>query len=186
MAVQLTRWRFTVDDYYAMAAAGILREDDRVELIDGEIIEMPPIGPGHANVVDRITLLLVRRLGDRAQIRSQNPIRLDQLNEPQPDFALLRLRPDGYGSTHPTPEDVLLVIEVSDTTLATDRDVKMPLYARFGIREGWIVDVQHQVVAIHREPTPRGYQLVTPMRHGDTVRPLAFPDIEIAVDDLLD
>ena len=185
MAVQLTRWRFTVDDYYAMAAAGILREGDRVELIDGEIVELAPIGPGHASVVDRISALFARLLGDRAHLRSQNPIRLDRYNEPEPDFAILRRQPDGYRNAHPSTEDVLLVVEVSDTTLATDRDVKMPLYAYFGMTEAWIVDVQHEVVAVFREPTPRGYRLVTPMRRGDSVRPLAFPDVEIAVDDLL-
>jgi Uma2 family endonuclease len=179
MAVQLTRRRFTVDEYYEMARAGILGEDDRVELIDGEIVEMPPIGPGHADSVDTIYQTLSRLFGDRAQIRSQNPIRLGPYNEPEPDFALLRRRPEGYRAAHPTPADVFLVIEVSDTTLATDRSIKMPMYARAGIAEAWLIDLQHGVVLVHREPGPDGYRV------GDRLSLLAFPDREIAVDDLL-
>ena len=185
MAVQLTRRRFTVDEYYAMARAGILAEDDRVELIDGEIVEMPPIGPEHAGSVDDIYQTLTRLFGDRAQIRSQNPVQLNPYNEPEPDFALLHRRPERYRAAHPTPADVFLIIEVSDTTLATDRRIKMPLYARHGIPEAWVIDLQHELVLVHREPTPDGYRLVSAARRGERLSPLAFPDRELAVDELL-
>ena len=185
MAVQLTRRRFTVDEYHGMARAGILGEDDRVELIDGEIVEMAPIGSEHAGSVNQLTLLLVRRFSRRAVITVQNPIRLDPHNEPQPDLALLRPRPDFYRSALPTPADVLLVIEVADTTLAADRDVKMPLYAHAGIPESWLVDLQHAVVLVHREPTANGYRVVTTARPGERLTPLAFPDRDLAVSDLL-
>jgi Uma2 family endonuclease len=185
MAVQLTRRRFTVDEYYEMARAGILGEDDRVELIDGEIVEMPPIGPGHAGSVGGAAEQLMRQFGDRAHVRVQNPIRLGPHDEPQPDLALVRRRADSYRSAHPTPADVLLVIEVADTSLAADRGVKMPLYARFGLPEAWLVDLQHEVVLVHREPAADGYRLVTTARRGERLRPLAFPDRELAVDDLL-
>ena len=185
VAAQLTRHRFTVDDYYAMARAGILSEDDRVELLDGEIVEMPPIGPGHAYSVDGLTELLVRRFGDVARVRVQNPIRLDRYSEPEPDFALVRRREDLYRTGHPTPDDVLLVIEVADTTLASDRDVKTVLYARAALAEVWIVDLRHDLVLVHREPGPDGYTLVTTARRGDQLRMLAFPDRVVTVDDLL-
>jgi Uma2 family endonuclease len=185
MAVQLTRRRFTVDEYYAMARAGILSADDRVELLDGEIVEMPPIGPGHAYSVDGINELLMRRFGDRARVRIQNPIRLNQYNEPEPDFALVRRREDLYRNGHPTPEDVFLVIEVADTTLAIDRRVKTLLYARAALPEVWIIDLQHDLVLVHRDPGPDGYRLVTTARRGDQLQMLAFPNEIITVDELL-
>jgi Uma2 family endonuclease len=185
MAVQLTRRQFTVDDYYAMLRAGILSPDDRVELIDGEIVEMPPMGPGHAGSIGSVTSLLIRLFGDRAQLRVQCPVRLGRFDEPEPDLALVRVRADSYRTAHPTPADVFLVIEVSDTTLATDRGTKMPLYARAGLPEAWILDLQHDLVLVHREPTPEGYRLVSTACLGDRLSPLAFPDCELAVDDLL-
>src|SRR5258706_16480195 len=112
MAVQLTRRRFTVDEYYAMLRAGILAEDDRVELLDGEIFEMPPIGPEHAETVEDVSDRLSQQLGDRARVRSQNPVHLGQYNEPEPDLAIVRRRPEGYRAGHPTPADIFLVIEV--------------------------------------------------------------------------
>ena len=168
-----------------MAEAGILGEDDRVELIDGEIVEMPPIGPGHAGSVDDVYEKLFRLFSDRAHMRCQNPIRLDPYNEPEPDVALVVRRPGGYREAHPTPSDVFLVIEVADTSLRTDRGVKMPLYARFAVPEAWLIDLEHEVMLIHREPSPDGYRLVTTARRGERIAPLAFPDREIAVDDLL-
>ena len=185
MAVQLTRRRFTVDEYYGMARAGILGEDDRVELIDGEIVETAPIGPEHAGSVIGLNDLFMRQFGDRAQVSVQNPIRLDEHNEPEPDFALVRRRADSYRLAHPTPADILLVIEVADTTLATDRGIKMPLYARYAISEAWVIDLQHELVLVHREPAADGYRLVSTARRGELLRPLAFPDREVAVDDLL-
>lgn len=185
MAVQLTRRRFTVDEYYGMARAGILGEDDRVELIDGEIVEMAPIGPGHGGSVIYVNGHFFRRFGDRAEVSVQNVIRLDRYNEPQPDLALLRQRAESYRTAHPGPADVPLVVEVADTTLATDRRIKMPLYARFGLPEAWLIDLRHGVVLVHREPGPDGYLVVTTARRGEHLSPLAFPDREVAVADLL-
>jgi Uma2 family endonuclease len=185
MAVQLTLRRFTVDDYYAMARAGILHEDDRVELIDGEIVEMAPIGPGHAGRTDRGAELFLRRFGDLAQVRIQTPVRLNVHNEPQPDLALVHRRSDFYQAGHPTPVDVLLVVEVADTSLAIDQRIKLPMYARAGLREVWILDLQHDLLLVHRDPSPDGYRLVTAFRRGERLAPLAFPDRELSVDELL-
>ncbi len=185
MPVALDKHRFSVDAYYDMARTGILRQDDRVELIDGEIVDMPPIGPEHAGSVRDLDELFASRFNDVAQVSVQSPIRLDPYNEPQPDLALLRRRPDSYRSGHPRPGDVVLLIEVADSTLATDRAVKMPLYAGFGIAETWIVDLRHDVVLIHREPSPGGYRVTRTAQRGEQVAPIAFPDREIAVDDLL-
>jgi Uma2 family endonuclease len=185
MAVQLTRRRFTVDEYYWMARVGILAPDDRVELIDGEIVEMAPIGPVHAASVRQCTERFGREYSDLAQVSVQSPIRLGEHNEPEPDLALVRRRADFYRLAHPTPEDVFLVVEVADTSLAVDRRVKLPLYARAGIPETWLVDLQHDVLLVHREPTPDGYRVTRTARRGERIAPLAFPDREIAIADLL-
>ncbi len=137
---EVTRRRFTVHDYHRMGEAGILHEDDRVELIEGELVEMAAIGTRHLTCVNGLTRMLVRGVGDEAIVSVQNPVRLDEHSEPQPDLTVLRMR--DYRESLPVPEDVLLLIEVSDTTLAYDRGVKLPLYARSGIREVWIVDLR--------------------------------------------
>jgi Uma2 family endonuclease len=185
MAVLLARRRFTVDEYYRMAEAGILTEDDRVELIEGEIVEMPPIGRRHAACVDGIAELFFRNFVDVARTRNQNPVRLSEYNEPEPDVALLRRRPDFYSSGHPTPEDVLLLVEVADTSLVMDRRVKMPLYARSGIPETWLVDLDAEAIFVHRDPSPDGYRTVQAVRPGETLAPLAFPDRPLAAADIL-
>ncbi len=185
MSVRLNRRRFNVRDYYRMAKAGILHEDDRVELIDGEIVEMAPIGHHHAGVVDRLTYVFIQAFRGVAQVRVQNPIRLDEWNEPQPDLTLLRPRADFYTSSHPTSEDILLVVEVADSSLQFDRRVKLPLYARRGIPEMWLVDLRRQTIDVHRDPAPDGYRTSTILRRGDRIAPVAFPDREMAVADLL-
>jgi Uma2 family endonuclease len=183
MAVELKRYRFTVDEYEAMGRAGILDEDDRVELIEGEIVEMAPIGPGHAHSVNEFTEIF--RFRDVAIVSTQNSIRLGRYNEPQPDLALLRRRADRYRDSLPSAEDVLLAVEVSDTTLAADRGVKVPLYGRAGIPETWVVDLPHDVLHVYREPVEDGYRVVQTLRRGDRVAPLAFPDRELEVAELL-
>lgn len=135
MSVQLLRRSFTVEEYHRMAEAGILREDDRVELLEGEIVEMTPIGSRHAACVDRLNQLGVRGVGPRAIVRVQSPVRLGERSEPQPDLTLLRARPDFYAHAHPGPADVLLIIEVAEASADADRTVKMPLYARAAIPE---------------------------------------------------
>lgn len=173
------RHRYTVDDYHRMGEAGILRADQRVELIEGEIIDMTPIGSRHAAVVDRLTQLLGTTAGNQAIVRVQNPIALDDLSEPQPDLSLLRPRDDFYAAAHPRPVDVLLVVDVADTSLAFDRDVKIPLYARHGIPEAWLIDLEARRLTVYSEPTANGYRRA---REPDTAR-VALPGLEGAAID---
>ena len=169
-----------------MAEAGILDEDSRVELIEGEIIDMAPIGEAHAGGVNRLNYFLIRMAGDRAVVSVQNPVRLDQRNEPQPDFALLAYRADFYSTVKPTPADVLLLIEVADTTLRFDRTIKLPLYARHGIRELWIIDVVGQRVEVCRDPQGDRYASVLLADKSAVIAPSALPEIELQVASLFD
>jgi Uma2 family endonuclease len=164
---QLTRWRFTVHDYHRMGEAGILHEDDRVELIEGELVEMTAIGTRHFSCVNRLTRMLVMNAGDAAIVSVQNPVRLNEYNEPQPDLTVIR--PRDYRESLPMPEDVLLLIEVSDTTLAYDRRVKLPLYARAGIWEVWIVDLAGETIGRYTDPSEEGYRRADQMRRGQTL-----------------
>jgi Uma2 family endonuclease len=177
----LNRWRFTVDDYHRMAKAGILREDARVELIDGEVVRMAPIGDRHVFCVDNLNEAFRPSATDRYRLSVQNPVRLSRHNEPQPDLMLLRLPADRYAASLPGPDDVLLVVEVSDTTLAYDRRTKLPLYAAAGIPDAWLVNIPRRTIEVHREPREGRYQQVTVFRKGETISPLALPDITIAV-----
>ena len=146
------RHRLTVAEYYRMGEAGILAPDARVELIDGEIIDMAPPGHPHAGTVDQLALALSSTLNGRAHVRVQNPLRLDDHSEPQPDVSVLRGRPDFYKSGHPRPVDALLVVEVADTSLRYDRDDKIPLYARHAIPEVWLVDLKAKRLVRYRNP----------------------------------
>lgn len=185
MALQLPRRRFTATEYHQMARAGILTEDDRVELLEGEIIEMPPIGPGHAHTVDETAEWFFERLRDVARISVQNPVRLDEHNEPQPDIMLLRRRPQGYRTRLPGPRDVLLLVEVAETSVDRDRRAKLPLYARAGIPEVWLLDLRRRTLTVYRDPSADGYRTAQTLRSGDTVAPFAFPDRQFAVAELL-
>jgi Uma2 family endonuclease len=169
-----------------MGEAGILTEDDRVELLAGEIIEMSPIGPLHAGTVHRLNALLSSRLGPRAIVGIQNPILLrTEDSEPQPDVALLRPRSDFYVHAHPEAEDVYLVIEVADSSVEKDRDVKFPIYARAGIPEVWLLNLVAGRLEVHRHPTSDGYRDVHRLQRGESVVPQAFPDLVLAINDLL-
>ncbi len=185
MVANPARHLFTVDDYYRMAESGILREDDRVELIDGEIIDMAPIGPGHAGTVEELGEMLRALLPTDARLRSQNPIRLGLRAEPEPDLVIVKRQDGGYRTGHPEPADIFLVIEVAESSLVYDRQTKAPLYARAGIPELWIVNLIDHVIEVYREPSADGYRAVTVARRGDAVQSLAFPDVSIAVSDLL-
>lgn len=186
MAIALKTRRFTVDEYHRMGEAGILSAEDRVELLAGEIVEMSPIGPLHASIVDRLTNLFAAYLGSRVIVRTQNPLFLrGEDSEPQPDVALLHPRPDFYRSSHPQARDVFLVIEVADTSGEKDRNIKLPLYARAGIAEAWLLDVAADQLEVHRQPTANGYQEVILQRRGETVTLQAFPDLALPVADLL-
>jgi Uma2 family endonuclease len=176
------RHKLTVDDYYRMAEAGILGEDDHVELIDGEIIDMAPIGQGHAATVNKLNRALVMAFGELAIVSVQNPVRLNQFNEPQPDFVVFRPRADFYAAgERPGPADTLLVIEVADSSLRYDRSVKLPLYARTGIPEVWIVDLRRRQVYVHRSPSSDGYMTLTTHGPDDVVALSQTPEISVAM-----
>jgi len=155
------RHRIRLEDYHRLGRAGILGEDDRVELLDGQLVDMSPIGPRHALAVDALTELLVGAVAGRATVRVQNPIELDATTEPQPDIALVRRPWRGYPSAHPQPGDVFLLVEVADTSLELDRGAKLELYARAGIHEFWIVDLTTNGVLVHRRPRGNRYDLVS-------------------------
>jgi hypothetical protein len=187
MAIQTKtrRRRFTREEYHRMAEAGILHEDDRVELIEGEIVQMTPIGRRHAACVAELNRLLVPMVGQRALLWPQNPITLPDDTEPQPDIVLLRPRADRYLQDDARPEDVLLLVEVADTSQRYDRLVKLPLYGRAGVPEVWIVDLPGEVIEVHRRPAPSGYAQVERLGRGGAVAPAAFPDIVLPVDAIL-
>ena len=181
----IPRRRFTVDEYHRMGDAGVLTEDDRVELLDGQIIQMSPIGTPHASTVARLNTLLVRRFGKHATIWVQNPIILDRWSEPQPDLCVLAQRSDFYADAHPRPRDVLLGIEVMDTSRSYDRTLKLPLYAKAELREVWLVDLKAQTIDVHRRPALRGYREHQAYARGRTITPLAFPRLRIRVNEVL-
>lgn len=169
----IARHKLTVTDYHRMAQVGILAKDMRVELIEGEIIDMAPIGSRHGSVVDRLTRLLHRAtVADQAIVRVQGSIRLSRHTEPQPDIALLKYRDDFYENNIPNATDVLLLIEVAESTVAYDRDIKAPLYARAGIPEYWLFDLEQRRIVFHSEPVDGEYRqadaaaapAVTPIR----------------------
>jgi Uma2 family endonuclease len=181
--VETPRRLFTVEEYHRMAEAGIFEPDERVELIEGEILQMAPIGPRHAGCVINATELFVARLRGRALISPQNPVVIRPRSEPQPDLLLLRPREVSYSHELPAAQDVLLAVEVADTTVRFDRLVKSRLYARAGIAEFWLLLPVDRVVEIHREPGAGGYAGVTLHGSGQTVSPLAFPDVGFSVAD---
>jgi Uma2 family endonuclease len=185
MALQLARRLFTVAEYQHMAEAGVFGEDDRLELIEGEILEMSPIGSRHAGCVARLQKRLERSLGDTAIVWVQSPVRLGDRSEPQPDLSLLQHREDFYGSGLPGPEHVLVIIEVADSSLEYDRRMKGPLYARSGIREYWLVDLDRRVVAVHRDPSLDGYSSVRVAQPGEQISPAVFPDVQLDVADIV-
>ncbi|HXG68489.1 MAG TPA: Uma2 family endonuclease [Blastocatellia bacterium] len=185
MSVQVERWCFTVAEYHRMMESGILSEDDRVELIEGEIIKMSPIGSRHASCVKRLNNLLNHAVGQTAIVGVQDPVRLDEYSEPQPDIALLRPRNDFYAHSHPTPDDMLLIIEVADTSVEYDRDVKLPLYAQAGIPEVWLVNLIRDAVEAYSQPVNGAYQMVREFQHGGTLTPETLPQVAFNVEDVL-
>jgi Uma2 family endonuclease len=185
METEVTKKLFTVDEYYKMAGAGILRDDDRTELIEGEIIEMSPMGSRHAAVVSRITDLLVPLFKGKALLRPQLPLRLNNFNEPQPDIVLLKPRKDCYASEHPGPPDVFLVIEISDSSLKYDRDVKLPIYAGARVSEVWIADLVNGALHVYRNASGRRYATCLTFHAGDSLSCLEFPDVEVKAEDFL-
>lgn len=173
------RHRITVDEYYRMVEVGLLAPDARVELIEGDIIDMAPIGNDHSSVVDRLVYLFVHAVGDQAIVRNQGPVLLDNLSVPEPDLALLKWDRNFYSDGPPTSSDTLMVVEVSDTTLRHDLDVKVPLYARHGIPEVWVVDVQGR--ALHSHRSPQGSRYLDEQVHDrpGIVHPGRLPEVAI-------
>jgi Uma2 family endonuclease len=185
MSVQLQKRYFSVDEYYRMAEVGLLSPDDRVELIEGEIVEMSPIGKTHGGTVKRSNNFLNRELGDTLIVSVQDPIRLNDFSEPQPDLALLKPRKDFYRNSHPTPEDVLVVIEVADTSVNYDRNVKLPLYARAGIPEAWLMVLPKDVIEVHSQPRNGKYQKIQRLKRSKTLVSPTIPTFSCKVEDLL-
>lgn len=179
------RRRFTVDEYYRMVEAGVLHPDERLELLDGEIMQMSPIGSRHAATVSRLNALFSGATTGQYIVSIQNPVRLSQHSELQPDVALLRYRADYYAAAHPTPADVLLLVEVADTTLVFDRDRKVPRYAESGIAEVWIVDLDQQQIEQCHTPVGAQYRTRRIWTRGETVACDAIAGLSIAVDAIL-
>ena len=185
MVLEVPRRRFSFAEYHLMAERGILSEDDRVEFIGGEIVEMTPIGRAHAACVDRIAERFAELFRRDAQVRVQSPVQLGDHSEVQPDVTLLCRRSDFYASGHPTPADVLLLVEMADSSLDYEREIKLPLYARYGIAEVWLVNLIAGTITGFREPTISGYQSVRPYRRGEWLSPGAFPGREMGVSGIL-
>jgi Uma2 family endonuclease len=179
------RHRFTVADFYRMAEVGIFHEDSRVELIDGEIIDMSPIGSRHMRAVNRLTKIFVGLAGDAAIVSVRNPIDLGEHTHPEPDVVLLRPSEDEYGGAHPTARDVLLIVEVADSSVEFDLKTKAAMYAAAGIADYWVWDIPGDGILVHRDPSPDGYRFVQTFRRGETLAPLAFPEHALAIDELL-
>ena len=184
-AVAVTRRRFTADEYLAMGDAGILRAEDRVELIDGDIIAMTPLGRRHVAIVNRLTRLLVTRLGDAAIVQPQGSLRLDVASEPQPDLAILRHRDDFYETgERPTADDILLLVEVADSSLRYDLGPKAAFYARHGIREYWVVDLNSDTVMRHADLTDGVYRQVAPAPDDTAFAPDRVQGLALRLSDI--
>ena len=182
---QLPLRRFTVDEYFAMAEAGILKRGERVELIDGVIVAMAPMGNPHRATVNRLSRMMFGAIGTRAIVQVQCPITLDDRTMPEPDLALLRERADFYESEDTYPDDVLLVIEVADASVDYDRHEKLPRYARAGIPEVWIAVLPERIIAAHTKPVDGRYTVRQTFASGDAISPGCFPDISLPVSEIL-
>ena len=185
MRIETEKKLFTSDDIGKMYDAGILGPDERVELLDGEVILMPPPGRKHAACTNRATAFLTEALGRRAIVSIQNRMVIDIYNEPLPDVVVYKPREDFYVTIDPGPEHVLLLIEIADTSLTKDRKRKLPHYAAFGVPEYWIEDLKHDELHVYRDPAGNGYTTHLTFRHGDSISPAAFPDVLLKVADLL-
>ena len=180
MAVRLKKRPLTTEQFERMIHAGILAEADRLELLDGEIVEMAPIGHRHAWYVNRVADLLYQLAGAEFLVSVQNPVELNATTRPQPDVALVRRRPDVYPHRLPRPEDIVLVVEVADTTAESDRVVNIPLYARAGIPEAWLLDIETDHVDVFRAPGPDAYREVRSVGPGEELSVLALPGLSFA------
>lgn len=183
--VQAPRRKLTADEYQRMGEAGIFGEDERVELLDGELYAMPPIGDDHVGRIISLDYFLNRRVGERAFVSIQNPIRLSDYSEPEPDVALLRPRDDFYGGGRIQPQDILLLIEVARSSLDFDRLEKLPRYAAAGIIEVWIANLVARRIEVYREPRGDCYAFTQILGPGEFVSPVTLPDVVLGVDEIL-
>lgn len=185
MSVEAREHRFTVDDFHRMAETGILSPNDRLELIDGVVIEMTPTYPPHASTVKRLAKALFSLLADRATIGVQDSIVLHDRSQPVPDLSVARYRDDFYGSAHPRPEDLHFLVEVADSSTERDRREKIPRYASAGVPEMWLVVLPDDRIEVHRDARGETYATVEVLHRGDAVAPRDFPDAELSVDEIL-
>jgi len=185
MSRQFAKHWISVDEYERMGRAGIFGENARLELLEGEIYEMSPIGSPHAACVTILHQLLTLKFAGKLIVISQNPIRLDDFSEPQPDIALLRWRDDFYRHAHPSPADVLLIIEVADSTVEADRSYKFPLYAKAGIPEAWLVNLPDETIELYAEPADGIYQVNQIFRRGEEAQAHGNSDLRVSVADIL-
>lgn len=184
MAAEVTKKLFTVDEYYSIAKAGIIGPDERVELVEGEIIQMSPIGHRHHVRVVRASTLFFRALDRKAVISTQGTLRLNKRTEFEPDLVVFKPRADFYASGRAKPADVLLVVEIADSSLSYDRNIKIPLYAVAGIPEVWIQDIKNDLLLVYRDPRDKNYATSLELQRNESVSPNAFPEIRFPIDDL--
>ena len=185
MSALFARKLFTTTEYHRLRETGFFKEDDRVELLDGEIIAMSPIGPKHAGCVIRLITYLSRKVGRHALVNAQNPVWLNEYSEPQPDIALLKPREDFYMNSHPTPEDTLVAIEVADSTLEGDRQIKLPKYAQAGVPEFWLVDLVNNRIEVHALPNEGVYQEIRIVLRHQNVVSRTLPQLKLKASDIL-
>jgi Uma2 family endonuclease len=185
MALPLERKQFTTTEYHRMVEAGVLHEDDRLELLDGEILKMAAIGPRHAMCVNTLAAFLITKLKKSAFVSIQNPVQLGDYSEPEPDIVVARPRADRYASGHPVPEDIFLVIEVADSSAESDRNAKIPAYARAGIPEAWLVDLNHDRIEIYTQPDLGFYREIRIVSREQRVVSQNFPNLRLKADDIL-
>lgn len=185
MELAIKRYHFTVDDFNAMTEQGMFSPTDRLELIEGEIIEMSPIGRLHARCVKYLSNFLIQLLGGKAIIGVQDPIILDDLSEPQPDLSILKFQADFYKQSHPKAADILLIIEVSDSTVEYDRTLKFPKYASAGIPEAWLINLEAERIEVHSNPKEKTYGMVKIYQRGEEVLSETMPELKLKADDIL-
>jgi Uma2 family endonuclease len=185
MATPIEHKTITIDEYHHMIERGVLDEDDHVELIEGEIVSMPPIGPEHGGCVNALTRLFIRALGDRTVVAVQNSILLPNNSEPEPDISVLKPRDDMYRRSLPTPDAILLLIEVAYSSLDKDRYAKIPVYARAGISEVWLVNLAEEVIETYSDPANGRYEKAVRVGRGENISPVSIPDVAFSVDAIL-
>jgi len=185
MSAQLEKWHFNVDQYYRLAEVGVLKPGDRVELIEGEIVKMSPIGSPHAACLRVLHVGLNELFGRKYIVSVQSPVRLNDFSEPEPDLALLKPREDFYAERHPTPEDVVLIIEVSDTTILSDRNVKIPLYGRAGIPEAWLVNLPKKMIEVYCDLAKGRYRKCLKFKRGEILISPTVPGLSLKVSEII-